>query len=266
MIVEATRIGATSYRESGAMVPLCQAVSRTVFLGTYLLFCLALLVPQLKASPPQPSGEEVAEIIGKMKAAVATVKDYQTETVVREYREGRLVDTKRFLYTFKKPNHIRIDFETPHPGMVLVYPDEGGKVVVEPFGWARFLRLHLPPESGVLMTSAGQRIDQTDLRLLVQNMAHSLTDRRHGEIVLSEEDGLLCLEVMAENHFRPNILTRYRFVVDEKRWLPVEVQERTPEGMLQREVIFRSLRTSIGIPDTFFQSDGRRGEDGRSDR
>jgi outer membrane lipoprotein-sorting protein len=267
MSFEEAHIGVTSYRESGAMAPLCLAMLRTPFLGTCLFLGLALLVPPpLGASPPQTNGEEIVEIIGKMKAAVAFLKDYQTETVVREYREGRLVDTKRFLYSFKQPNHIRIDLETPHPGMVLIYPDEDGKVVVEPFGWARFLRLHLPPDSGLLMTSAGQRIDQTDLGLLVQNMAHSLTDRRHGEIMRSEEDGLLCLEVMAENHFHPNVLTRYRFLIAEKRWLPVEVQERTPEGVLQREVIFRNLRTSISIPDTFFQIDGRNGEDGRSHR
>jgi outer membrane lipoprotein-sorting protein len=265
VIVEA-RIGAPSYRESGAMAPLRQAIFRAAFFETCLFLCLALLVPHLGASSRQPSGEEIVEIIGKMKAAIAAVDDYQTETEVREYRDGRLVDTKRFLYSFKKPNHIRIDLETPHPGMVLVYPDQEGKVGVEHFGWARFLRLRLPPDSGVLMTSAGQRIDQTDLGLLVQNIAHSLTDRRHGEITVSEEDGRLCLEVMAENHFRPKVLTRYRVFIDEKRWLPVEVQERTPEGMLQREVIFRSLRTSIGIPDTFFRIDGRSGEDERSGR
>jgi len=248
------------------MASLRQAISRTAFFDTCLVLCLALLVSRLGASSRQPSGEEIVELIGKMKTAIAAVDDYQTETEVREYRDGRLVDTKRFLYSFKKPDHIRIDLETPHPGMVLVYPDEEGKVVVEPFGWARFLRLHLPPDSGVLVTSAGQGIDQTDLGLLVQNMAHSLTDRRHGEITVSQEDGRLCLEVMAENHFRPKVLTRYRFFIDEKRWLPVEVQERTLEGMLQRHVIFHSLRTSIGIPDTFFQIDGRSGEDERSGR
>jgi outer membrane lipoprotein-sorting protein len=249
------------------MAPLCEAILRIAFLGNCLFLGLVLLVPsRLAASPRQPSGKEIAEIIGKMKAAVAAVEDYQTETVVREYRNGRLADTKRFLYTFKKPNHIRIDLETPHPGMVLIYPDEDGKVVVEPFGWARFLRLHLSPDSGLLVTSAGQRIDQTDLGLLVRNIAHSLTDRRRGELMVSGEGGLLCLEVVAENHFRPNVLTRYRFLIDEKRWLPVEVQERTPEGVLLREVIFRNLRTSISIPETFFQIDARNGQDGRSHR
>jgi outer membrane lipoprotein-sorting protein len=248
------------------MAPFRKAIFRAAFFGTSLFLCLGPLVSHLGASSRQPSGEEIVEIIGKMKAAVAAVDDYRMETEVREYRDGRLVETKRFLYSFKKPDHIRIDLETPHPGMVLVYPDEEGKVVVEPFGWARFLRLHLPPDSDVLMTSAGQRIDQTDLALLVQNMAHSLTDRRHGEITASEEDGRLCLEVMAENHFRSKVPTRYRFFIDEKRWLPVEVQERTPEGMLQRHVIFHSLRTSIGIPDTFFQIDGGSGEDERPGR
>jgi outer membrane lipoprotein-sorting protein len=249
------------------MAPLCQTFLRIAFLGTCLFLGLALLVPpRLWASPRQPSGEEIVEIIDKLKAAVAAVEDYQTETVIREYRGGRLVDTKRFLYTFKRPNHIRIDLETPHPGMVLVYPDEDGKVLVEPFEWARFLRLHLSPESDLLVTSAGQRIDQTDLGLLVRNMADSVAERRRGEITVSEEGGQLCLEVVAENHFRPNVLTRYRFLIDKKRWLPVEVHERTPEGVLQREVIFRNLRTSIGIADTFFQIDGRNGEDGRSRR
>jgi outer membrane lipoprotein-sorting protein len=231
-----------------------------------LLFRLLLFAPTLAASLSLPTHEDVASIIGKMETAYRRVTDYQTETEVTVYREGRIVDTKRFRYTFRKPNHIRVDFEAPHPGMILVYPDEDGKVVVKPGGWAGFLRFHLAPDSFLLKTASGQRIDQTDMGLLIHNISHSVTDRRRGEVRLSEEDGRVLIEVLAEDHFLAPILTRYRFYIDEKLWLPVEVQELTPEGVLKRQVCFRDLRTSLGITDAFFRIGGGNGKDEQSGR
>jgi outer membrane lipoprotein-sorting protein len=204
--------------------------------------------------------------MGKMETAYARVEQYQTETEVEVYREGRVAESKKFRYTFKKPNHIRLDFESPYPGMILAYPDKDGKVAVQPAGWARFLRFHLAPDSALLEASAGQRIDQTDMGLLIQNISHSVTDRRRGEMRLSEEDGRVVIEVLAEDHFLAGVLTLYRFYVDEKLWLPVEVQEFTPDGVLHREVLFRGLRTSISVSDAFFRIDGGNGKNDQSGR
>jgi outer membrane lipoprotein-sorting protein len=238
----------------------CKGVSSVLS----LLVRLLLFAPTLAASLSLPTHEDVASIMRKMETAYGRVNDYQTETEVRVYRDARIVETKRFRYTFRKPNHIRLDFEAPHPGMILVYPDEDGKVVVKPGGWAGFLRFHLAPDSSLLKASSGQRIEQTDMGLLIQNISHSVTDRRRGEVRLSEEDGRVVIEVLAEDHFLAGISTLYRFYVDEKLWLPVEVQEFTPEGVLKREVFFRGLRTSIGISDAFFRIKGGNGKDDRS--
>ena len=229
-----------------------------------LLLRLLLFTPTLATSLSAPTQEEVASIMRKMETAYGRAEDYQTETEVRVYRDGQVAEARRFRYTFKKPNHIRLDFETPYPGMILVYPDEDGKAVVKPGGWAGFLRFHLAPDSRLLRTSAGQRIDQTDMGLLIQNISQSVTDRRRGEVRLSEEDGRVVIEVLAEDHFLAGVSTLYRFYVDEKLWLPVEVQEFTPDGVLKREVFFRGLRTSIGISDAFFRIGGGNGKDDQS--
>jgi len=229
-----------------------------------LLLRLLLFTPTLAASLSLPPQEDVASIMTKMETAYGRVDEYQMETEVREYRDGRIVETKRFRYTFKKPNHIRLDFEAPYPGMILVYPDEDGKAVVKPGGWAGFLRFHLAPDSSLVKASAGQRIDQTDMGLLIQNISHSVSDQRRGEVRLAEEDGRVVIEVLAEDHFLAGISTLYRFYIDEKLWLPVEVQEFTPDGIVKRDVLFRGLKTSIGITDGFFRIGRGNGKDEQS--
>lgn len=213
-----------------------------------LLILATSLAPDLRAGPSPPKGEEVAEIIERMEAAYARLQGYRTETEVSEYRDGRVVETRRFLYSFRKPDRVRIEMKSPYPGMVLVYPDEDGKVSVRPGGWSGFLRLRLSPDSALLRNSAGQRIDQTDLGLLIRNIARSLTDRRRGEIRVPGQNGRVLIEVVAEDHFLAGVLTRYRFSIDRTRWLPVEVKEFTPDGVPRRKVIFRNMTTSTGIP------------------
>jgi len=233
-------------------------------LEIWLLMQFAMLAGGVGAVLSPQNGAQIEDIRSKMKAAYAKVEDYQTETEVKVYNEDQRPETERFRYTFKKPNHIRIDMESPYPGMILVYPDKEGKVTVRPGGLARFLKLHLAPGSTLFRISAGQRIDQTDLGLLIQNIAHSLTDQRRGEIKLSRGDGLILIEVLAEDHFLKGVLTLYHFSIDETSWLPVKVGEYTPDGVLKREVVFHNLRTSIGIPDSFFSVSGENEGDGQS--
>jgi len=189
-------------------------------------------------------------ILKKMETAYAEVNDYQANMEVRTYQRGGSFETKKFLYTFKKPKWIRLDFESPHSGMIMVYPDREGKVVLR-----RFFTFHLAPDNFLLRVGSGQRLDQTDLGLLIRNIAHSLTDQKRGPVEATEENSDLRLHVLADDHFREGVLTRYQILIDKKQWLPVEVEESTPDGQLERTVIFRNLRTNIGVPDRFFQLD-----------
>ena len=195
-------------------------------------------------------------MISRMQAAYDRVRSYRVETEVTTYRHGRVAERQRFTYTFEKPDRLRIDMKSPHPGMVLIYPDRQGKVFVRFGGWASFLQFHLSPASSLLANAAGQRIDQTDMGLLIRQIAHSLTDRRRGTPTLTSEGGKIVLTVLAEDHFLPGVLTRYRFTIDKATDLPVVVRESTPAGELKRTVTFRHLETSPALPVNWFLHQG----------
>jgi outer membrane lipoprotein-sorting protein len=184
----------------------------------------------------------------KMNEVWAGVNDYQAEVEVTTFRRDEPYENRRFRYTFKKPKWIRIDFESSHPGMILVYPDPEGKAVLR-----RFFDFHLDPGSLLLRDPSGQRIDQTDLGLLIRNIHRSCTDQLGGPVEAGEDDDFIRLRLLSENHFRKGILTRYEFTIDKRVWLPVRVEESTPEGALERTIAFRDLRTNLGFPQSFFQ-------------
>ncbi len=218
-----------------------------------IFFLLAGLLPVYSSVG---TASETDNLLRKMDAAYAKVKDYQASVEIREHGRDGYFKTKKFLYTFKKPNRIRLDFESPHSGMVLVYPDRNGNVVIRPWGWARFFKFHMAPDSSLLGVSSGQQIDQTDLGLLIRNISSSLTDSRRGQLELVENDKHIRVRVLADNHFREGVVTLYQFLIDKKLWLPIGVEESTPDGTLERTVFFRTLKINISVPESFFHLDG----------
>jgi outer membrane lipoprotein-sorting protein len=190
-------------------------------------------------------------VIGRTEAAWARVEDYQTRVEVKNFAPDGSVKVERFLYRFKKPGWIRLDMETPHPGMVLIYPDENGKVIVRP--GMHFPVLHLAPDSRLLKVASGQRLDQTDMGQLIAKISHSLTDQGRGPATLTEEEGYLLIRVLAANHFRPAVTTLYGFRIDVGSWLPVGVEEMSPGGKPERTVTFRDLRINPGITQALFR-------------
>jgi outer membrane lipoprotein-sorting protein len=214
-----------------------------IFLLSSLIFSYAAAEAPLDAS----------SILKRMESAYVQVKDYQTNVEVKTYGGGESFATEKFLYTFKKPKRIRLDFESPHSGMVLVYPDESGKVSVRPGGVAHILRFHLSSEDPLIRGASGQRIDQTDLGLLINNISHSLTDQARGPVEI-EEDGDIRIRVLAVNHFQKGVVTFYNFFIDKRLWFPVKVEESTPDGRLKRVITFQNLRINIGFTDSFFQT------------
>ena len=236
--------------------PYCRSLAKPIT-------CI-LLITTILISPPETQAEfkvakesEVFGILAQMDAAYAQVESYQTEMEVREYRKGKYLESKRFLYTFRKPNQLRIDMRAPRPGTVLCYPDRQGKVTLRSGGWTGFVALHLAPDNALLASGSGQRIDQSDFGLLLRNIRHSLSDHRRGEIAFSEAKGRISIEVPADDHFLPGVQTLYRFVIDATSFLPLEVHECTVQGSPKRISIFGNLRTSSAGGDVFGAGKGK---------
>ncbi len=211
------------------------------------LFCLLLACSTCEAACTAANPEA---LLASMKKSYAKVQNYRTDVEVEDFREGEPYETKRFLYTFRKPDHIRIVLESPHRGTVLIYPDKHGNVLVHLRWLFGYITLHLSPDNFLLEDSSGQKINQTDMGLLIRNISHSLTDQRRGKERITEEDGYILISVVAENHFIKGKITHYRFFIDKKRCLPVKIEESTPGEVPQRTIIFRNLTTNIDVGDT----------------
>jgi outer membrane lipoprotein-sorting protein len=194
-------------------------------------------------------------LLKRMESAYETVKDYRVLVQVVPAAENAGKRTEEFSYTFKKPRLVRIDFQMPQSGTILIFPDEEGKVLVRPWGW-RFLDLHFAPDSLFLANPSGQRVDQTDFGLLIRNIGRSMGGGRRGPLEILEEDQYVRIRVLAENHFHDSKVTRYRFTIDKNTCFPTEIEEWTPEGVLERRITFRDLAVNTGVPDSFFRLDG----------
>jgi outer membrane lipoprotein-sorting protein len=194
-------------------------------------------------------------LLRRMESAYEAVKDYRVLVQVILVAESGARRTEEFIYTFKKPRQVRIDFQVPQPGTILLFPDEEGKVLVRPWGW-RFMDLHLAPDSVFLANPSGQRVDQTDFGFLIRNMGRSVEGGRRGPLEIIEEDHYVRIRVLAENHFRGSKVTRYQFTIDKDTFFPAEIEEWTPDGVLERKIIFRNLAVNTGVPDSFIRLDG----------
>jgi len=211
-----------------------------------------LLFLHLTFPLPVAHAAQMETIIQKMEAIYATVLDYQSTVEVTSTSQDGSLTREKFLYTFKRPKRIRIDFEVPHPGMVVIYSNKDGKVRVRPWGVKGIFELHLDPDSFLLRLNSGQRVDQTDLGLLIVKIRESMEEHRRGPVVLSESESAVEISVAADNHFREGVTTRYRFSIDKKTWLPVQIEESSLEGSFERRILFLGLRTNINVPDSTF--------------
>jgi hypothetical protein len=198
-----------------------------------VIFLCVGLSGSLCAAADAGSQLEQLEFIDKMAKAYRQVSDYRTYLVITGFgKDSSFTSTQKLHYTFKKPNKIRLDFETPHRGMTIIYPDRDGKVWIRPNFWVPFINLHLEPTNANLEISPGQQIHQTDLGMLIRNIAHSVTDCYLGDLQVAADREQIIIRVLADNPFRRGNATRYAFFINRDLWLPVAVEESSPTGVL----------------------------------
>lgn len=222
-------------------------LSFRVFLLLSWFFCIAC------ASWAAPGPQELVE---RMETAYEQVQDYQTQLVIVGFgNDASFQERHILLYTFKKPNKVRIDFIRPHRGMTIVYPDKSGRVVVRPKKWLPLFTFHISPYDSLLEVSPGQHINQTDLGMLIRNISHSLTDMLLGDLEITEDDKHVTIRVLSDNPFQRGNATRYEFLVDLNLWLPVGVKESSSSRVLRRTVTYENLRFNRRVADSFFELD-----------
>jgi len=200
-------------------------------------------------------GIDPQEIVRNMELAYSKVDNYRMEVEITKPADEGAWKEERFTYTYKRPNQIRIDFHKPHGGTIVVYPAKDGKVFLRPWGW-RFLDFHVAPDNILLADPSGQRVDQTDLGLLIRNIERCMSEGRRGLLEISEEERSIVVEVLSEDLFRKGENTHYTFVIEKESWLPTEIREAAPGGSPKRRIVFSEIELNPGVKESFFRPDG----------
>jgi hypothetical protein len=150
-------------------------------------------------------------------------------------------------YCYCKPGFVRMDFLHPHAGATLTFSPESGKVKLWPFGFGTFPRLTLSPDSRMIQSPQGHRVDQSDIGALLVNVREL---QRHGDTQIAGAEAIgmrRAVHVIVTG--KPGRLatgvSRYELWFDVSHGLPVKVASEDVSREPIETVLMENLRIDV---------------------
>lgn len=150
-------------------------------------------------------------------------------------------------YAYCKPGFVRMDFIRPHAGATLVYSPETRQVTLWPFGFGTFARLTLSPDSRLLQSPHGHRVDQSDIGALLVDV-RKLQEQGDTRILGLEAVGMSrAAHVVVERSVERQAagVCRYELWFDANHGLPVKVVSEGASGRPIETVLMEDLNIDV---------------------
>ncbi|WP_198674902.1 DUF1571 domain-containing protein [Rhodoferax ferrireducens] len=157
-------------------------------------------------------------------------------------------------YFFQKPGFVRMEFIRPHAGAVLVYSPSTRRVRLWPFGVGRFPELNLSPNNPLIQSSRKQRVDQSDVGVLLGNMQ---TLAQGGSQGSPDEQALagrpvLHLRVTGAGDWTVAGVHSYEVWLDAASLFPLKVISRDLQDVIIETVHMEDAEVDILLPMNLF--------------
>jgi len=155
---------------------------------------------------------------------------------------------------YYKSGFIRMEFIRPFCGTVLTYNPLVKEVRLKPLQFVDHV-ITLSPESLVIRSSAGHRVDQSDIGSLLCAVAKLQAEGRicvAGDDVLAGRETIL-FRVVGNNDVNVCGIHRYDLWLEKKFFLPVKVVSYDLSEELLEEVVMDDLEINIDLPDDLFR-------------
>ena len=200
-----------------------------------------MLAATLTGTPPDP----LAGAIEQYRA----VTSYSV-TIHSMHADGE----EHIRYYYKKPGFVRMEFIRPHAGAVLIYNPHTKKVRLWPFGVKHFPELDLSPDNPLIGNSRGQRVDRSDVGVLLEN-ARALRDG--GKLESSGPDIIagrkaIYLAVTGAGNFEIGGVHRYELWLDPESLFPLRVVSRDLRDAVIETVTMDAAEINTALPDSLF--------------
>jgi hypothetical protein len=158
-------------------------------------------------------------------------------------------------YFFRKPGFIRMEFIKPHNGAVLVYNPEKREAQLRPFGFLKSLVLTLDPDSKLITTPMGHRVDASDPGTFletVKKLAEHGEARTMGNEKVGGQEALI-VEVQGEEGIADKEgIHRYLLWLDVRTLLPLKTKSFDLRGKQVEEVLMDDPEININLPYSLF--------------
>lgn len=155
-------------------------------------------------------------------------------------------------YYFRKPGWVRMEFERPHRGAVLVYAPDTHRVRLWPFGLGHWPELDLAPDHPLLRNPRGHRVDRSDVGVLLADMRllrESGSGQPPGDTDLAGRPAtVLDISGLA----RAGAVHRYRAWLARDTAFPLRVDSFAADGHLIESVDMSDARIDLPLPERFF--------------
>lgn len=158
-------------------------------------------------------------------------------------------------YHYKKPGYVRMEFEEPHKGAILVYDPLSKEVTLRPFGFLKSFKMKLSPESKLIRSSRGHTVDESDIGALLEAV-DKLRDNGTVEVKGAQEAAgkmAAIVEVRGKEGYAVDGINLYRLWLDEESRLPVKVEAYGNGGEVLERVEMHGLEVDPEFPAGFFK-------------
>lgn len=198
----------------------------------------------LLAAPGADAMDPISAAMDRYRA----VESYQVTLKSSSAGESEIIR-----YAYKKPGFVRMDFERPHKGAVLIYDPLKNQVRLWPFG-LKFFALTLSPGNRLVQSRTGQRVDNSDVGALWQNVK-TLQDNGEARVLGHETvNGAQALRVTVtgrENFVVGNV-HRFEIWLEEKTLFPAKIVSRSADEELIETVLMEDLKVNPELAQEVF--------------
>jgi outer membrane lipoprotein-sorting protein len=210
-----------------------------------VLPALILAATITSVSPMDVHSDPLSRAIERFRA----VETYRV-TIRSTHAEGE----EHIRYYYRKPGFVRMEFIRPHAGAVMIFNPGTGRVRLWPFGAGNFPELSLSPESSLIRSLSGMRVDHSDVGTLLENI-RALNEKGSTEL-LGEEvmNGrtVLHLIVTGAEGFAVADVHSSELWLDTSSQFPAKVVSRNIHGVVIETVIMEALEINEKLPEALF--------------
>lgn len=185
-------------------------------------------------------------------AAIESYKSVENYQVTLMSKSADSSEVIRYFY--KRPGFVRMEFIKPHKGAVLVYNPSNKKVRLRPFGLLKPFVLTLDPDSSLVKSPKGHRVDESDIGKLLQT-AKALQGNGTTEVLKNEGLGeriAKLIRVEGKDGFSVDGIHSYLLWLDGRSFLPIKASSYNADGGLIEEILMDDLEVNTNLSEELF--------------